>query len=588
MIARASVVLALSTLLGAAACGGADLGNEVPGGGDDDAGPGPDAALPRADAAPDHYQPAVGPEVDGKLVINELMTSNAYTMLDDTGTASDWVEIYNPGNVDVPLRGYSFTDELGNPRKAIITRDATVKAHGYLVFFMDGMPEAGATHVGLQLATQSAALGLARPDGSYIDRVSYGKQETDFSAAREPDGSDAWQIEWHPTPGAANKAGAGHPVGVEDPHMLPEGIPEAGDLSQQILGYDAVPELAFSVTPENAAKLIATPFEYVPAYIIYQGRSYGPVGLRCKGANSFEPFDKKPSLRVSIDKYNDKARFFGMKDLTLNNMHSDFSMMHERLAYRVARDAGIPASRSNHALVYVNGQFYGLYANVESVKKQMVERWFADATGPLFEATDVDFLPPYIAQYSLESGMDDRRLLEGAADALLMTNADAAIAAASQFVDIDQFTRFWAVCAVVGQFDSFPYSMPGDDYDVYADPASGKLHFIPWGMDESFYSADFDVRQVSSVLAQKCTASPACLQKFNDQVWSVIRMTEDMGLEAERARVVAQIAPYVALDHRKSYTAQEVATYQDNLHWFITERRMRMAAFVPPPVQAAP
>jgi hypothetical protein len=581
MIARVSVAVLLSALLGVAACGG-EIGR-VPGG-DDDQGGTPDAApVAPPDAMPVDYQPAVGPEVDGKLVINELMTSNAYTLLDDTGAASDWVEIYNPGSVDVPLRGYSFTDELGKPRKAIITRDATVKAHGYLVFFMDNQPQAGATHIDIQLSTQSAALGFARPDGSYIDRVAYGKQETDFSAAREPDGSDAWRIEWHPSPGAANRTGTGQPVGVEDPAVLPEAVPEAGDLSELILGFDEVPEIAFSVTADNAAKLLTAPFEYVPAYIIYQGRSYGPIGLRCKGQNSFEPFDRKPSLRISFDKYNEKARFFGMKDMTLNNMHSDKSMMHERLAYHVARQAGIPASRANHALVYVNGQFYGLYANVESVKKQMISRWFSDSTGPLFEATDVDFLPPYVPQFSLESGVDDRTLLDAAAQALLTANADAAISAVSHFVDIDEFTRFWAVCAVVGQFDSFPYSMPGDDYDVYADPASGKLRFIPWGMDESFSADDFDVRQVSSVLAQKCKDSPACFQKFTAQVWSIMGVTDAMGLEHERAQVVTQIAPYVAMDSRKSYTAADVATYQDALHWFITGRRTHLAAFLPPP-----
>jgi hypothetical protein len=129
----------------------------------------------------------------------------------------------------------------------------------------------------------------------------------------------------------------------------------------------------------------------------------------------------------------------------------------------------------------------------------------------------------------------------------------------------------------VGQFDSFPYSMPGDDYNVYADPTSGKLHFIPWGMDESFYAADFDVRQVSSVLARKCVASPACFQKFTDQTWSVVKMAEDMGLDSVRAHVAAQIAPFVAMDTRKVYSAADVATYQDALHWFIT------GAFLPPP-----
>ena len=97
-------------------------------------------------------------------------------------------------------------------------------------------------------------------------------------------------------------------------------------------------------------------------------------------------------------------------------MHSDPSMMHERLAYLVARQAGgIPASRANHALLTVNGQFYGLYTNVETVKKRMLRRWFADDAGPLFEATDVDFVAADIPFFELASGPDDRSLLAGLA-----------------------------------------------------------------------------------------------------------------------------------------------------------------------------
>ena len=40
------------------------------------------------------------------------------------------------------------------------------------------------------LAREGGDLALMRPDGSFIDRMHYGAQETDFSAAREPDGSE--------------------------------------------------------------------------------------------------------------------------------------------------------------------------------------------------------------------------------------------------------------------------------------------------------------------------------------------------------------------------------------------------------------
>ena len=582
MMARGRAVLRLALLtvvsVGAVAAtgclpGGSDL---VPPGDDDDDGS-------PADAGPDaNYQAVVPPEIDGQLVINEIMATNAYTVLDDKMASSDWVELYNPTDTDVPIKGYAFTDDFSQPRKAVVTQDVVVPAKGRVVLWLDGDPAAGPTHLDMKLAAEAADLGFSRPDRSYIQRLHYGEQVTDFSAQREPDGSNLWKIDWHPTPGEANHAGAGQPVGVQSPQAAPEQVPEAGDLSDLILGYDAVPQFGLIVSDQNAAKLEIKPDEYVPAMLVYDGRNYGPVGVRVKGVNSFEPFSKKPSLRISVSEYNDKARFFGLKDLTLNNMHSDFSMMHERIAYFLARRAGIPASRANHALLTVNGKFYGLYTNVETVKKQMVERWFTTDGGTLFEATDVDFVQSFISKYELESGPDDRTALEGVAMALTNPNPDAAIAAASAYVDIHQFQRFWAMCSLVAQFDSFPYSNPGDDYFAYVDKATGKLFFMPWGMDETFFSAQYDVKQVHSILAQTCLDSPACFQGYVDQVWELQKMTEDMGLEGERQRVIAQIAPYVQMDTRKSYTNADVADFQQQLHWFIVERRQNLATMLPP------
>ena len=91
------------------------------------------------------------------------------------------------------------------------------------------------------------------------------------------------------------------------------------------------------------------------------------------------------------------------------------------------------------------------------------------------------------------------------------------MAAAAAYADVDQFTRFWAMCAVVGQLDSFPYSNPGDDYFAYANPATGRLAFMPWGIDESFYAGDIDVSVIHSVLAVQCKAIARLLRQVRRQ-----------------------------------------------------------------------
>ena len=102
----------LGLALAVAACGG------PPSAGDDDGVVPPDAR--EIDAPLDAPLPMVGPEVDGKLVINEVMAINALSGTDATGAAGDWLEIYNPTAVDISLQNYAVTDDLMAPRKHII------------------------------------------------------------------------------------------------------------------------------------------------------------------------------------------------------------------------------------------------------------------------------------------------------------------------------------------------------------------------------------------------------------------------------------------------------------------------------------
>src|SRR5262245_32753586 len=275
------------------------------------------------------------PEVDGVITINEVMASNGVTVPE----VAEWVELYNPGDTELDLHGYALTSDLDTPLLGVLPPASLLPAHGYLVV----EPET----LGFDLAKEAGVLGLARPDGTWIDRIAYGEQETDFSASREPDGSDLWVIEWHPTPGAAAPAGAGQPMGPEDPAAPPEAVPAAGDRTEHLLGYDEMPSFELTISADGIASLRDDPRQYVPGSITFEGRSYGPVGVRLKGGNSFEPIDAKPSFRINVDQYVPRARFWGLKDLTFNNMDDDKSMIHERVAYWVARRIGVPASGAN-------------------------------------------------------------------------------------------------------------------------------------------------------------------------------------------------------------------------------------------------
>ncbi len=557
-------------------------------GGDDQ--PAADAGRPDAmppppmiDAGPPDAQvvSTIPPEVDGRIVINEVMAANVLTVVDEDGRASDWVELYNPTDQDIPLYGYALTDDLTLMSRSLIPNGPVLHAGGRMLFWLDGAPERGPRHAAFELDRDGDDLALIRPDGTFIDRVQVRPQEVDFSAAREPDGSDAWVIEWHPSPGMANPDGNGDPMGLEDLAEPPEPIPAAGDLSERILAYDVLPQFELLVPPESAASLLAAPQTWAPVHLRFRGRDYGPVGARLKGSDTFQPYDQKPSWRINIDEFVPGAKFFGLDDLTLNNMTYDASMMHERLAYWVARSAGVPASRSNHAIVRVNGELYGLYANVETVKARAVARWFADASGPLFESEGADFIPSEVWAFEHESGPDDRTMLVGTAAALTNPDPAAAIAAAGAYVHMPKFHRFWGMCAVIGQFDSFPHY--DDDFYQYADPETHRLWFMPWGMDETFGSSSYDPTSAFSVLGTTCRAVPSCLQGMANHAWEILDLTEEIDLLGEVTRVANQIAPYVVMDTRKPFSNDQVAAGQQAIRYFLLARRDQFTAYLPPP-----
>jgi hypothetical protein len=527
--------------------------------------------------------------IDGQLTINELMTDNVLSKKDERGAVSPWLEIYNPTGQDVPLDGYGVTDDFSNPKKAVLAGGAVAPAHGYLLLWADGSAWAGPTHVGILLSPKGGSVGLARPDGSYIDRLTYGAQTTDLSAAREPDGSTNWVTEWNISPGAANPGGpAGQPAAPHATGDSPEMVPAAGDVSDRVLGYDLIPQFDLQIADDAIASLRASPQTWVQATIVYQGRSYGPVGVNLKGTASFETIDQKPAFRISATEFAKGARFFGLKKFMLNNMATDPSMIHERLAYWIVRQVGgVPASRCNHSWVTLNGAALGLYATVEEPRSQMMATYFSDPTGGVYTINYADFTSALASNFQYDDGKDDRTQIDATIAALAKTPADAAIAAAGKSVDMHQFARFWAVCVLTGHWGGWPYAATnepaGANAELYIDPKSNQMSFIPTGINDALASLDYDfVHQVKSVLARNCAASSACYQDFASQLMEVDAKAMQLGWSAEHARVVSQIAPYVPMDTRKPYSNDDVGMYQQQTGFFITGRDAYIQKYLAP------
>ena len=108
-------------------------------------------------------------------IINEFMADNDGTLLDDYGNSSDWIELFNAGNLQVDLAGWYLTDDQANLTKwqfpDLPVSELDVGEY-LVVFASNNQPEApgpaGRLHAGFQLGADGEYVALVMPDGRTV------------------------------------------------------------------------------------------------------------------------------------------------------------------------------------------------------------------------------------------------------------------------------------------------------------------------------------------------------------------------------------------------------------------------------------
>ncbi len=195
---------------------------------------------------------------------------------------------------------------------------------------------------------------------------------------------------------------------------------------------------------------IDDPFTYFEGNISINGTTIKSVGIRKKGfIGSLD--NEYPSLKIKFNEFVDQKPLRDLEGLTLNNNKQDTSLVSQTLAYETFNAAGVVAPRCSFAKVTVNGKYLGIYSNVESIAKPMLERRFKNSNGNLYEGTLADFYPHAIDRVEVKANkkQHDRSRLERLAK-LLCEDEKLDIEAVNELVDIDNFLRYWAVESLIG------------------------------------------------------------------------------------------------------------------------------------------
>ncbi len=214
------------------------------------------------------------------------------------------------------------------------------------------------------------------------------------------------------------------------------------------------------------------------------GVVYTNVSLHPKGsAGSFREFNDKPALTLNFGKHAAGQRFHGFSKISLNNSVQDDAYLSEALSRELFVAAGVPAPQADHATVVLNGRDLGLYVLAEGWGKPFLRRHFKDVQGNLY---DGGFVQDIDAALEVNSGEEpnDRRALDRLVEVSQEGGREGRWQRLGEVLDVDRFATFLALEVMLCHWDG--YGMNRNNYRVFEDRSTGRLVFMPHGLDQLF------------------------------------------------------------------------------------------------------
>ncbi|WP_405566016.1 CotH kinase family protein [Polaribacter sp. Asnod6-C07] len=247
---------------------------------------------------------------------------------------------------------------------------------------------------------------------------------------------------------------------------------------------------------------------FVPGQVFYEGIEWYKVGLRFKGnsslASSWSSGILKLSFKMDFDEFEDdypqikNQRFYGFKKFSLKNNYDDESLLREKVATDVFRNAGLAASHTAFYTLYIDygdgPQYFGLYTLVEEVDDTVIETQFtSEEEGNLYKpdgdaatfASGTYDEDEYVKKNNEDEAdfTDVSNLLTVLHDGTRTTDPETWRTNLEAVFDTDVFLKYLAVNTVIQNWDT--YGRMTHNYYLYNNPETNKLTWIPWDNNEA-------------------------------------------------------------------------------------------------------
>ncbi|MBK6931196.1 MAG: CotH kinase family protein [Saprospirales bacterium] len=121
------------------------------------------------------------------------------------------------------------------------------------------------------------------------------------------------------------------------------------------------------------------------------GKSYDSVGVRFRGNNSYQMGSKRNPFQIKLDFVQPGQNHQGYPEVKLSSALRDPSLVREILFLEIASNY-MPAPQASYTKLFVNGEYVGIFINIESVEGPFLRNHYGSDDNPLFKA-GVDYKP---------------------------------------------------------------------------------------------------------------------------------------------------------------------------------------------------
>ncbi|MBO5352592.1 MAG: CotH kinase family protein [Lachnospiraceae bacterium] len=288
---------------------------------------------------------------------------------------------------------------------------------------------------------------------------------------------------------------------------------------------DTIQTVSIEIEENNLNYLLQNALE--EPYVMTNSVTIGDVtlgycGLKTKGSFTLEHSvtenegSDRFSFTISFGKYikkkeyGEKQNFFGCDKISFNNFFFDKTMMKEFFALKLLDEMGLPTPQYGLAKLYINGNYYGVYAMVEAMDHSILERYYGvdkdELSSYLCKPEGTNFLYEAIAEDPSPLWEQDEDTLKDVEDMLptvtewvrrlnclsegtdfegneLDVNSGEYLQLLNQVLDTDEVVKYFAVHSWLCQMDNMFVGQK--NFGLYVDQ-NGRALLVPWDYDLSF------------------------------------------------------------------------------------------------------